>query len=69
MQSDTNAVCDTNAVFDDIEFTAKMITCSNPADAGRVESIILSLVSVGRQSLSNPPTRLQANQQLDSLHT
>lgn len=61
---------DTHAVFDDIEFTAKLITeKSTPDDHGRVESIILSLVSVGRQSLSNPPTRQQANQQLDSLRT
>lgn len=49
---------DVDTVFDDIEFTAKLITeTSTPEEQGRVESIIRSLVIVGRLSVSNPPTR------------
>ncbi|MFQ2222465.1 hypothetical protein [Aeromonas enteropelogenes] len=53
---------DVETVFDDIDFVAKLITdTSSPADHGRVESIIRSLVIIGRQSVSNPPTRQLAH--------
>ncbi|QTL92303.1 hypothetical protein AjGTCBM29_00125 [Aeromonas jandaei] len=53
---------DVETVFDDIDYVARLITeKSQPEDHGRVESIIRSLVIVGRLSVSNPPTRQLAH--------